>query len=418
MQIRNRSDRRRRGAAVITVLIAVGTLGTLSMAILGRVSSSFRLNQSIKNQVGARYLAEAGLAIAVDDLRQGGSGSLGEDRDRVDYGGGDFWVETVDLGGGLTSVIATGVRGRTVSRVELVLADTNDAFYTWAAFGDLGLTMDSNAHVDSYNSSDAAYNPVNGSGNDFFDLANGTVGSNAGIALDSNSLVFGDAVPGPDDSVLTGVNAEVTGTTTPNTGVVELPEIEMPVIASTGDWSPSGVVTLASGDHGFDTFRLAGGATLTIRGPARILCDNMLIRSNAEIIVDSTNGAVEFYVRDDFVMNSNTRISADGDVPGDVAIFLETNNIVDPDVVVDLDEVDFDSNAKLYATVYAPNAHVEINSNFELFGALVAKSVHLDSNSYLHFDEALMEIDEDEAAIDYSLVAWRELPVSTSEIEW
>ena len=120
----------------------------------------------------------------------------------------------------------------------------------------------------------------------------------------------------------------------------------------------------------------------------------------------------------DFVMNSNTTISAQNGVPGDLALFLNTNNIVDPDVNVDLDYVDFDSNAVLYGTVYAPNAHVEINSNFELYGSLVGKSVHLDSNSYVHFDEALMDAGDGAAGADYLRVSWRERPVSGSEIAW
>jgi len=418
MQKRNRPDRRQRGAAVMTVLVAVGVLGTLSMAVLGRVHSSFKLNQAVKDQVGARYLAEAGLALAVDDLAKGGAGNLGEGRQRVEYGGGDFWVECTPLGSGLMSFTATGVRGRTASRVELVLNTTEDSMYAWAAFGDLGLTLDANAHVDSYDSSDGPYDDSNGSGNDKYDKDGGTVGSNGSVELDTNSLVFGDAVPGPSGSVILNGNSEVTGSTTPNTSTVDLPAIDIPAIASTGDWSPSGNVSLGAGDHAFDTLDFDNNGTLTITGPARIVCDNMFVQSNSEIVIDATDGPVEFYVRDDFVMNSNTTIAATSGLAADVALFLETNNIIDPDVVVDLDEVDFESNAKLYGTVYAPNAHVEINSNFELFGALIAKSVHLDSNSYLHFDEALLDGGGAASPADYIRVAWRERSVLQSEIYW
>jgi len=417
MGVPTRRGEGRRGAAVVTVLVAVGVLGTLSMAILSRVHSSSRLNESIKNELGARYLAEAGLALAVDDLRKGGAGDLGTGQQRLAYGGGDYWGHCQDLGGGLLSVTATGVQGRNAARLELVLSTAEDPFFSWAAFGDLGLTMDSNAHVDSYNSNDG-YSDDNGSGNDRYDLANGTVGSNASIELDSNSLVFGDAVPGPSGSVVLNGSSSVTGSTTPNTSVVEMPPIEMPVIASAGDWNPSGIESLPSGDHGFDTLTVGSNTVLTITGPATILCQSMLIGSGSQIVVDSTDGPVEFYVQDDFVMNSNTTISANSGRPADVGLFLETDNIIDPDSTVDLDEVDFDSNAKLFGTVYAPNAHVEINSNFELFGSLVAKSIHLDSNSYLHFDEALLDGGGDEEGADFVRVAWRERPVAGSEIDW
>lgn len=413
-----RADQSRRGAAVMTVLVAVGVLGTLSMAVLSSVNSSFKLNKTAKDDVGALYLAEAGLAIAVDDLRKGGTGSVGLNEQRLDFGGGDLWVETTDLGSGMVSITSTGVQGRSASRVELVLSATSNSFYSWGAFGDLGLTMDSNAHVDSYNSSEGAYSADAGSGNDSYDSSDGNVGANGNVELDSNSLVFGNAVPGPTGSVILNGSSGVSGSTTPNTAIVDLPAIDFPTTVSTGDWMPSGNVTLASGDHAFDTFVLDGNSTLIITGPASILCENMFVQSNSSILVDTTLGPVEFYVHGDFVMNSNTTISAQNGVPGDLALFLNTNNIVDPDVNVDLDYVDFDSNAVLYGTVYAPNAHVEINSNFELYGSLVGKSVHLDSNSYVHFDEALMDAGDGAAGADYLRVSWRERPVSGSEIAW
>lgn len=413
-----RADRNQRGAAVMTVLVAVSVLGTLSMAVLSSVSSSFKLHKTAKDDVGSRYLAEAGLAIAVDDLRKGGTGSVGLSEQRVDFGGGDFWVETADLGSGMVSIVSTGVQGRSASRVELVLAASSSSFYSWGAFGDVILTMDSNAHVDSYNSNEAAYSADAGSGNDRYDLADGNVGANGNVELDTNSVVHGDAVPGPTGSVLLNGSSRVDGVTTPNTAVIELPEIEFPELVSTGDWTPSGDVTLAAGDHAFDTFTLDNASTLTIMGPATIVCDNMFVQSNSTIDIDTSLGPVEFYVREDFVMNSNTTISARNSVPGDVALLLSTNNIVDPDVNVDLDYVDFNSNAVLCGTIYAPNAHVEINSNFELYGSLIAKSVHLDSNSYVHFDEALMDADDDSGGIDFVRVSWRERPVTGSEIAW
>ena len=412
------AEQGQRGAAVMTVLVAVGVLGTLSMAVLSSVNSSFKLHKTSKDNVGARYLAEAGLAIAVDDLRKGGSGSVGLNEQRVDFGGGDFWVETTDLGSGMVSVVSTGVQGRSASRVELVLSASSSSFYSWAAFGDLGLTMDSNAHVDSYNSSDAVYSADAGSGNDRYDKSDGNVGANGNVELDSNSLIFGNAVPGPSGSVILNGNSGASGSTTPNTAVVDLPAIEFPETVSTGDWSPSGNATLASGDHAFGTFTLDGNSTLTIIGPATIVSDNMFVLSNSSIEIDSTLGPVEFYVHDDFVMSSNTTITARNGIPGDLALFLNTNNIIDPDVNVDLDEVDFNSNAEFYGTIYAPNARVEINSNFELYGALIAKSVHLDSNSYIHFDEALLNASDSSEGADYVRVSWRERPVTGADIAW
>ena len=74
------------------------------------------------------------------------------------------------------------------------------------------------------------------------------------------------------------------------------------------------------------------------------------------------------------------------------------------------DEVDFESNAEFYGTLYAPYAIVEINSNFRLFGALVARSIHLDSNSRIHYDEALSGTGGTSGSGAFSTLCWLVLP--------
>ena len=91
-----------------------------------------------------------------------------------------------------------------------------------------------------------------------------------------------------------------------------------------------------------------------------------------------------------------------------------SDNVIDPDQEVDLDEVDFDSNTEVWGTVYAPNAVVEIDSNLELFGSLVARRVILDSNCQIHYDEALAE-EGPNASVEWSLTSWLSAPVSWRE---
>ena len=88
----------------------------------------------------------------------------------------------------------------------------------------------------------------------------------------------------------------------------------------------------------------------------------------------------------------------------------ESDNVIDPNVTVDLDDVAFDSNAEIYGTIYAPEALIEINSNFELFGALIARRVHLDSRSRVHYDEALSGTGSDSSDASYAAICWLALP--------
>ena len=60
-------------------------------------------------------------------------------------------------------------------------------------------------------------------------------------------------------------------------------------------------------------------------------------------------------------------------------------------------------------------AFVEIESNFELFGALIARRLHLDSNSKIHFDESLLDEDED-SETELQAVLWRRRPFSMGEL--
>jgi len=90
-------------------------------------------------------------------------------------------------------------------------------------------------------------------------------------------------------------------------------------------------------------------------------------------------------------MNSNSQIWPTSNKPISIALNLLSDNVINPEVTVQLDTVDFDSNSKIWGVVYAPNARVVLDSNFELFGSLMARSIDIDSNATFHLDEALID---------------------------
>jgi hypothetical protein len=167
--------------------------------------------------------------------------------------------------------------------------------------------------------------------------------------------------------------------------------------------------TLASGSYHYTgTLQVNANKKLRIVGPSTIVCSNFVLKSNSSVEVDATNGPVEFYVLNDFVLNSNTSVYATNRLPRNVTFNLLSDNILDPgiDIVFDEDTVDFDSGSSLYGTIYAPNAEVRIDSNFELFGALVARRVDLDFNCRIHYDETLATAGE-ESTSQYQRLCWR-----------
>jgi hypothetical protein len=406
-------DERRRGVALALVSFLIAGLAVMSLALCATVSSTKKQEKGSHDIANALYVTEAGLGEAMMQLRQGNPANLGSEDARLDFGSAEYWVEDNDLGGGLHSLIATGVENGVGSRLELVVREVPQSFYVWAAFGEERMTMSSNAFVDSYNSDDGAYRDQdnNGSGSNSWANADGNIGSNGNIFMDTNSAVHGNASPGPGKSAWIQGNATVSGSTLPSVDLVDMPPIEVPNIPSSGDHTVSGdaAESIVSGEYHFDTYVLDSNSTLYVEGPAILVFETFEISSNAEMEIDATGGPVEIYVIGDFIMDSNTLITSTTNTPADVEINLLSDNILDPQEEVDLDDVDFDSNAQLYGTIYAPNAMVEINSNFELFGALMARRVHLDSNAKVHFDEALMNVSNDEESV-LETVAWRKVP--------
>ena len=397
----------RRGSILVMITVLVSSVALLSLVLVMTVSAASREVRQSREGVSTIYVCEAALSDAVFDLVNGGTGSL----PTVAYGKGSYQVDAVPLGNGLTSLTATGSSGRYTSSIELVIRPTVASFFRWAAFGDERMTMDSNAHVDSYDSTVGTYasQETNGNGNSTYASDNGDVGSNADIALSSNASVHGDAQPGTASTVTITGNAFVTGSTAPALSPVQLPPISVPAIPISGSQTITGNVTIPSGSHGFDYLGLDSNATLTIIGPATLLVRNFSLLSNAQIIVDATNGGLELYVLEDFVIDSNTLIAATGYDPADVEIKLLGDNVIDPNTNVNLANVQFNSNAKIYGTIYAPKMAIDIDSNFELFGSIVARSVHLDSNSEIHFDENLM-LGAGGGGGAYEAICWRILP--------
>lgn len=396
----------------LTAFLVAGT-ATVSLGLMITSNAATREARAQRESQAAALAAEAGLNAAYVDFVAGGVGALASEQNPMMLGGAEVFVEAVEMGDDIHSLVATGRESRAGARMQLILRRAVEVTPMYAAFGDEGVTMDSNAFVDSYNSSDGDYDSqaVNADGNDRWANENGNVGSNANIDLRQNSGIHGDATPGPAGSVSISGNAAVTGSTVAAAEPQDMPPLEIPEGTPSGDYSIRGSGTLGPGTFFYDQFLVERNSTLDIVGPITLVVNSFEIESGSELLVDAVNGGADIYVYDDFVLNSNTLLTSTTGDPADITVNLNSDNVIDPDETVDLDAVDFESNAMMFGTIYAPNALVEINSNFELFGAVVARRVHLDSNSKIHFDENLMEADAD-ADFTVDVLFRRALPYS------
>ncbi|QDU67306.1 DUF7305 domain-containing protein [Engelhardtia mirabilis] len=387
--------RKQEGSALVGVVVVMAGLASVSLAVAQLGLSARSEQRGHLARVNAQYAAEAALAASMADLNGGGDGNVFTSNSPLSLGGATAFVQVTAVSSGQRNVVASGAQGLADMGLEVVLTQQAQSVFQFAAFGDESMTLDSNAFVDSYDASAGAYLALNGTGGDAYANTEGNIGSNGDVDLDQNSTVFGDAQCGPTATTTVLGNAEVNGSTLPASATVTMPSIDVPIVPDDGTIATgtNTSTTITSGDHGYSAFSVGKNAILTIIGPATLVVDSFEVNSGSSVLIDDTGGPVEIYVRGDFIVNSNTLIASLDFEPADLSFLLESDNIIAPDVVeVDLDEVDFDSNAKIYGTILAPNAAISINSNFELFGAIAAKQLHLDSNCKIHYDESLADM--------------------------
>ena len=402
----------RQGTALLAMVLCVIGMAAISMALMAVSLGDTKEQRGEKEELRSSYVCQAGLSQAMYQLQRGQPGAVGSAQNPVAWGGSQCWVTPFNITASIIRLRANGIENGIGAGQELVVRAIPNTIWMYGAFGREHLHMDANAHVDSYDSTLGTYasQAVNGGGNDVHARSNGDSGSNGDITMDVNGTIWGDAIAGPGHSTTILGNADVSGSTTPATQLVNLPVINVPAYPSSGDYIVnSNTADLASGNYNFTNLRVNASKQLTIHGPANVVCTNLELRSNANLLVDPTNGIVTFYVIDNFIMNSNSQFRSTDYAPANLRINLLSDNVINPEVNVQLDEIVLNSNTQLYGCVLAPNAQVVIDSNFQMFGSLMARSLDLHSNAFFHFDEALMAATAN-GIPTYETMSWREMP--------
>jgi hypothetical protein len=393
------------------VAVMLLAMAGLAVAVLRTTKASTAEQRQDRQSAHARYVAQAGLSTAMFNLQRGASGALGSSQAPVTWDKSRYYVTQQNVTADVIRLTATGLDDRTAARQELVVRQLPTTIWRFGAFGKEQLHMDSNARVDSYNSDSGTYalQDVNGSGSNQHGASNGDVGSNGDISLSQNAKVWGDATPGPahNDTILG--NAFVTGSTSSNSQAVVLPTVTVPSYSSFGALTVSGTTTIPSGNRTYTNMTVKANKTLNITGPAKIVMSNLTLNSGAKINVDATNGDVELWVIDNFILNSNSQIAPTDFKSKHLRLNLLSDNVINPELNVVLDTVEFDSNSKFYGTILAPSAAIVVSSNFEMFGSVVARSVDLHSNATFHFDEALLNATSS-GLPTFETISWREVP--------
>jgi len=377
-------------------MLALGGMAAALATLSGNVHKE---HEEARGMTRSFYAAEAGVNEAFSTLVAGAEPALQataypRSLSTMDYSVlADYGATHPDIRLDRIRLHSVGDAGTGPEGVQLMVYKVPTGFFNWGIFGDRYVQLNSNVLIDSYNSADGPYSGQNG---DF-----GNVGSNGDITLDANVQTWGDVMTGPtgtlDDSA---PQVDVSGTLGSNEELEVLDPIVVPSFPTSGNLNVPSSTFLGAGDYHFDSVNVNG--TLTVQGPARIVVDDMLLQSNAEWVIDATNGPVEIYGTGDFDLRSNSTLTTNSQRARDVSIMISSTNIgPNPS------NISLNSNSDFVGTVYAPNADIVVSSNFEIFGAIKAGSVELASNAQLHFDEDLL-YDPGVPPI-FERVSWRRL---------
>jgi len=385
--------------------LAIATLMMLSMAFFKVTGAASSEVLEEVDQKAAFYLAEAGVAEAIEALRSGSTGNVATAQTPAFLSNGVVWVEATDLGNDQTRLVATGLKGSGRAALEVVVSTSGGApMFTAMIASDDDLNIDSNQLIDSFDSSLGTYasQAVNSKNGKTYALANGHMTSNSKIIVSSNTGIFGDALPGPSSNLSLDSGSFVTGTTLPRTDPFPMPALPVPSIPSTGTLKVSGTHTLYAGNHGFDSLNVTSNATLVVQGPADIVTSgDFLMSSNSIIEVDATNGPVTFYNEGTVKLNGNSHFEVAPGSPMDVVFVVTSKN-----------GVSFPGGMEFHGGIYAPNGKIVIDGNSEFFGAVVAQSVTMSSGTDFHFDEYLMNRNlTGGAGVTISVLSWNLAPL-------
>jgi hypothetical protein len=294
---------------MVTVMVLLVILLLLLGGFLRLVGAAHSEQNQSRDGLQVLYVAEAGLGeayLALEEEREPEQGSADAP---LEFGHVQYWVEHEDLGTRVHALRASAVERAARERIELVVREIPDGFFRYAVFGDEGVTFSTSSFVDSYDSSFGGYddqydNDTKHSGE------SGNVGSNVNIGLQTNTQIYGNANPGPEHVVeILGENTLVSGSTEPPRCLVPLPPIAVPSIASAG----SAVVkkkqlVLGPGDVHYSKINVSSGGSVLIRGPARLVVDDLLMAANTELELITAGGPVEIYGTGDFRMQANSHL--------------------------------------------------------------------------------------------------------------
>jgi len=382
-------------------LLAIMALAGLSLAMVQIGASFSKETVSRIDDERAVYLAEGGLAESVFALRAGGTGVVASQAVPARLGQGIVWCTATPIDNNRTVVVASAAVGKGRASIEATIAPVAHPAQRYGLFSEEDMIIEPSSIIDSFDSSLGSYEDQLASLGGTHVNDDALLGSNHNIHVEKPSEIWGDVEPGPASLATSDDPDAISGSTSSAETTLSFDPVTTPSIPSQGPLLVVGGQTrvVPPGDHHYSVMDTGVDAHTIVQGPARIIADDWLLRSNAEFTFDASGGPIELYLTGDVKLASNSEIITTSLMATGVSVYL----VGGPD-----QSVEFDSNSTFYGTIYGPEAEVEIASNFEVFGSIAARHIILNANSNIHYDEALLTGSAGQL-IGYEIQTWREV---------
>jgi len=441
------------GGVLVLALVAVATVAGLAAAFLQLSTSVSRRQVQMRDRMRAFYVAEAALSEAWTAVQLRKTGAVGSEAEPAKFGDGLFWVEATDSGDFIrlesTAMVATGTAtlAIVVTKGESSVANLGvhsggdldlppgtvlDAYDSRLGYGDDGaisgkkevdidaLLLEFGEQVEEPTPKApalgggallAAALPIAGPGEvlgggeepaaeepEFL----GRVGAGGDITITGTeelpTVIEGDVTPGTTGILTETGTVTVTGSTDASTLEVELPDIQVPSLATlegvthTGN-SPLLVLPVKAA---LPNLSIGRGAEVIVEGPTVLVLETLTMAAGASLTLDTSGGPVTIHVTSDATIAPSASLSNLSEDPTDLSLQISA----EPESPISLP-----AGTPVHGMIYAPDASLVLPEGFELFGSLAAGQITFGGPPKLHFDQYIDEYVNDLAKP--TLLSWR-----------
>jgi hypothetical protein len=404
------SQTKRCGFAIPLAMLTIMLLLAAGIALLGLGLNSRLYAMRRTSDIVARCAADAGLTVALYEMNEKlqikpwDDSVLPEATDvNLPYSDGVYsYSVTDDLSGGYTiSSIGECSHIRKFVRASIGL----QGLFDHAILTKSTLTLKSGTSIDGYNSLDPLDNDA--------DVVIGTQSTlDSSVVLNTGVIVNGDivvGVGGNPDTVIKDLGATTTGFQYAGTVQDPLPRITAPTNLFnklTDITVQGGTAVLTPEDNGqYSQIILKQGtvpAKLEISGGDVVLhvTGDIQLAQSCEIIVKE-GSTLTLYVDGNIHCRESSGINPEYSTQP-----VEALQVYATGQTTQLFELK--AKSQWTGVVYAPNTNVSLYAGGDVYGAFVANAFEFKSGGNYHYDEALRQVQVDDAGVRFIVTRWEE----------